>query len=59
MTKKDFELIAEIIFRNQEQFTEGEEGNSLLRVMSHQFANELENTNPRFNREKFLKECGV
>jgi hypothetical protein len=59
MTKKDYELIAGVIAQNQEDFVEGEDGHSLLCILSHQFANELATTNPRFNREIFLKACGV
>jgi hypothetical protein len=59
MTKKDYELIAGIIAQNQADFFEGEDGHSLLKILSHQLANELATDNPRFNRSTFLKACGV
>jgi hypothetical protein len=59
MTRKDYQLIAGIIAENQKQFAEGEEGNSLLFILSHQFASELQADNPRFDRARFLKACGV
>lgn len=53
MTKKDFEMIAEVIATawhgSQETRTD----------LSNKMADALENTNPRFNRELFLTACGV
>lgn len=56
MTKKDFVLIAETFAERKPQnrvnmisWVEGVE----------KMANKLENTNPRFNRQKFLEACGI
>lgn len=46
MTKKDFELIARVIRRSNLSH-----GKSELAV---RFANELQNTNPRFDRGRFI-----
>lgn len=53
MTKKDFELIAEVIGNAWH-------GSADTRAdIANAFADELENTNPRFDRAKFLTACGV
>jgi len=59
MTRKDYIMIAEIIAFNQEQFVEGEDGRTLLKILANQFANELQADNPRFDRARFLAACGV
>lgn len=59
MTRKDFELIAGILNQNGAGFSEGDEGYTLTRILAAQFANALEQENPRFNRERFLAACGV
>ena len=61
MTKKDLELIAEII----SGFPSGDSGftparTSLTReYIAHSFAQRLGERNPLFNTERFLKACGV
>ncbi len=53
MTRKDFELIAEVIATSWH-------GNEELKFqLSHNMADKLEGTNPRFNRALFLTACGV
>lgn len=53
MTKKDYELIAEVIATSWH-------GNGELKFhLADNMANALETTNPRFNREMFLTACGV
>ena len=59
MTKKDYVMIAEIFKSNREDFIEGEDGYTVIQIMAHQIANALQEDNPRFNREIFLKACGV
>jgi len=59
MTRKDYVMIARTIKGNQRQFKEGEEGQTLLWILAHQFASELQADNPRFDRDKFLTACGV
>ena len=53
MSKKDYVLIAAVI----KQYGEDEipHGPQIARA----FADALASTNPRFNRETFLKACGV
>ena len=59
MTRKDYVMIAEILKFNRRDFNEGEDGLSLLNILSHQFANSLQDDNPRFDRARFLDACGV
>jgi hypothetical protein len=59
MTRKDYVMIAEILKANREDFVQGDEGLSLLYILSHQIANGLEEDNPRFDRQRFLVACGV
>jgi hypothetical protein len=64
MTKKDYELIAEVIADTTEmtQILSGLDMDSAERVISllaGKLASSLEMENPRFNREMFLKACGV
>ena len=54
MSKKDFVLIADVI--NSSRNTEN---NKLMDEVAVNFANRLKTTNPLFNRDKFLKACGV
>lgn len=54
MTKKDYELIAGVIR------SIGVNGIESDRVdMAQAFARALEDTNPRFDRDRFLAACGV
>jgi hypothetical protein len=60
MTRKDFDLIAKVLDSSAQShalnpFT----GKSLYVELVQDFANALEGTNPRFNREMFLTACGV
>ena len=62
MTKKDYELIAGILkgaHNYEATFNDNEKGAKTIEAVSHTFAMMLETTNPRFNREMFLKACGV
>jgi hypothetical protein len=53
MTRKDFELIAEVI-------ATAWHGSEETRAdLSRKMADALETTNPRFNRALFLEACGV
>jgi len=59
MTRKDYVMIAEILKFNQKDFIEGEDGFALIGILAHQFANRLQEDNPRFDRARFLNACGV
>lgn len=56
MTRKDFELIAGV-FASFGEVCELEE--TIGADIARQLAEALAGTNPRFNRETFLKACGV
>jgi hypothetical protein len=53
MTRKDFELIAEVI--NTSQYYSADYRNEIARNM----AQALATTNPAFNEDRFLKACGA
>ena len=56
MTKKDYQLIASNI-KAISKWQDIKPNTALL--IASMFAEDLETTNPRFNRELFLKACGV
>lgn len=53
MTRKDFELIAEVI--KTSQYYSADYRNEIARNM----AQALATTNPAFNEDRFLKACGA
>lgn len=57
MTKKDFEAIADVLDDTRPAF----KGNDMDRWehMALVFASMLASTNPRFDRARFLKACGL
>jgi len=55
MTRKDYRLIAEILKDSLDNIVD----DMAHEALSDVFAEELASTNPRFNREKFLRACGV
>ena len=59
MTKKDYELIARNIAQVQREFRGVEDGINAIRDVAVFIASDLERDNPRFDRERFLKACGV
>lgn len=66
MTKKDYVLIANSIFRTK-QVTELTEGNKLrkrakidaIRLLASDIAGSLYGENKKFDRNRFLKDCGI
>lgn len=56
MTKKDFDLIARVLkaSRNCDMLR-----NLGIDDMARQFADALKHTNAQFNRDRFLRACGV
>lgn len=56
MTRKDYELIAGVL-KNYLRIDYGVE--CVLEELAEEFADVLATTNPLFNRDKFLKACGV
>lgn len=62
MTKKDFDLIASILkgaHNYEATFNDNEKGARAIEGVTHTFATLLAGTNERFNRELFLKACGL
>lgn len=64
MTKKDYELIARIFHKNitsnHPKETEVRfRATTISKAMAQQFADVLATNNPRFDRTKFLKACGI
>ena len=55
MTRKDYKLIAEILRDSLDAIID----DLALEALASNFADELAKDNPRFNRERFLKACGV
>lgn len=61
MTKKDYELIADTLLRTINTY-KGMEANTMARgaeQVAYDIANRLANQNNKFDRDKFLKACGV
>lgn len=59
MKKHDFELIASILKQETENTDNSTSDNLLLEYISRQFTNTLAKKYPRFQKDKFLKACGV
>lgn len=65
MTKKDYELIAGVVkdfdqrlgnwFNGQER----QQRQEVHAELAHSMANQLEQDNPKFDRNKFLQACGI
>jgi hypothetical protein len=58
MTRKDYELIAEVI-KTARKVETGEAVLVSVEHLTNTLATELEIENPRFNRARFLSACGV
>ena len=58
MTRKDFQLIADVIKGQLSQTLSGHEI-ARLRALANDMANALATTNPNFDRDKFLAACGA
>jgi len=54
MTRKDFQLIANVIKENKDNVP-----TNARRELAYSFARALNDTNPRFNIGRFLEACGV
>lgn len=62
MTKKDYELIAGVIqggLNYEQTFNDNEKGAKAIQSIAETLASVLATTNDRFNRDLFLKACGV
>lgn len=54
MTRKDFQLIADAISELNNY-----DGDDAYSYIANVFADRLADTNPRFDRNRFLEACGV
>lgn len=64
MTRKDFELIAAALKEARDQVPQTDTLHHTCELLGHStaarvLAYALAKTNPRFDRERFLKACGV
>ncbi len=66
MTRKDYELIAKAIAKLRSVYPDGEPTNDHDKGFQHgtkqaaqYIASALASENPRFDRDRFLKACGV
>lgn len=61
MTKTDYELISSQIalYAKNDSNTKTPKSNRTAKNIAWDFANLLEQVNPKFKRERFLKDCGV
>jgi hypothetical protein len=67
MTRKDYELIADVIAKLEPNVTvvhycgddAGRPNVTMRDVVARDFADALTATNPRFDRERFLAACGA
>lgn len=63
MTKKDYELIAKVLGNKYKQVQAWRNGNieaeCLTLAYLEDFVLAFEQNNPKFNRSKFLKACGL
>lgn len=55
MTRKDFQLIADVLKGHQD----GGAHDVVIRGLALSFAIELAKTNPRFDKQRFVKACSV
>lgn len=62
MTRKDYVLIAKVIegaIKYEQDFNKSEDKANALMAVAHTFSSVLGADNPRFDRERFLKACGI
>ena len=58
MTRKDYEAIAERIARSVDKY-QYDEGKNILAELVEDLAEEFAEENSRFNRDLFVKACGL
>ena len=59
MSKSDFELIARVLSESKEDCKGDPDREGYRNVIAGRFANVLSETNPRFDRVRFLRACRV
>lgn len=58
-TKKDFEMVAEMLRHQMINPLWTTEQKEVVNALAVKFSNRFAESNPQFNREKFLNACGV
>jgi hypothetical protein len=59
MTRKDYELIAGVFLDLSSDFCNGGEDTISLSLVASELSKALATENPRFDRARFIKACGV
>jgi len=59
MTKKVYEKIAKVIHGQKVRYMFDAQSQAVVYDLAEALANSLARDNPRFDRERFLKACGV
>lgn len=65
MTKKDYERLAQLVRYTRQNISDEMPEDYLIgfkvatRIMAHNMCTALQLDNPRFDRERFLKACGI
>ena len=59
MTRKDYQLIADVIKKTATCSETGDSWPTSLEALALNFAQELQKDNPRFKPALFLKACGI
>jgi len=59
LTKKDFKAVAEIIEQACGIYDDEEVCGEIASIITHNLADYFATQNPRFDRERFMKACGL
>ena len=59
MTKKDYIIISNAVYEVLEHNRDCGEAVNLTRNILHKIADAMTKDNPRFDRQRFLKACGL
>jgi hypothetical protein len=60
MTKRDYQMLADIISFTQDQYFKGRiPADDILPTVVRMFVDEEKVRNPRFNEDTFIKACGT
>jgi hypothetical protein len=59
MTRKDFELIADVLRDVRESYADNNVSTQHVDTVAKCFAIRLQGTNPRFDQDRFMRACGV
>lgn len=59
MTRKDYELIANVFARRIERIVTAKAPKWQVRQLANEMADALQQDNKAFDRDRFLKACGI